>query len=194
MSISAVHEYGPYTLYDLDALPEDGKRYELADGWLTELSASPWHDHAAERLKDILKNAARLSGAEVYIAGGPNDISTPAGVRKPDVFVVPRDVARAAIDRKVRTYYGSDLLLVAEVISPRSGSEQVDRVRKVGEYAKAGIPVYWIVDLEPEVKITILALHDEDYVLEAEIRAGDTLTASQPFAMSFDPRSLTDLD
>jgi Uma2 family endonuclease len=194
VSISAVHEYGPYTLYDLDALPEDGKRYELADGWLTELSASPWHDHAAERLKDILKNAARLSGAEVYIAGGPNDISTPAGVRKPDVFVVPRDVARAAIDRKVRTYYGSDLLLVAEVISPRSGSEQVDRVRKVGEYAKAGIPVYWIVDLEPEVKITILALHDEDYVLEAEIRAGDTLTASQPFAMSFDPRSLTDLD
>ena len=194
MSIPAVHEYGPYTLYDLDALPEDGKRYELADGWLTELSPSPWHDHAADRLKDILKDAARLSGAEVYIAGGPNDISTPAGVRKPDVFVVPRDVARAAIDRKVRTYYGSDLLLVAEVISPRSGSEQVDRVRKVGEYAKAGIPVYWIVDLEPEVKITILALHDEDHVVEAEIRAGHTLTASQPFPMSFDPRSLTDLD
>jgi hypothetical protein len=42
--------------------------------------------------------------------------------------------------RKVRTYYASDLLLVAEVISPRSGSEQVDRVRKVGEYARAGIP------------------------------------------------------
>jgi hypothetical protein len=42
----------------------------------------------------------------------------------------------------------------------------------VGEYAKAGIPVY----------------------LEAEIRAGHALTVSQPFAMSFDPRSLTDLD
>jgi Uma2 family endonuclease len=194
VSIPVVHEYGPYTLYDLDALPEDGKRYELADGWLTELSVSPWHDHAAERLKDILKDAARLSGAEVYVAGGPNDISTPAGVRKPDVFAVPRDLARAAIDRKVRTYYASDLLFVAEVISPRSGSEQVDRVRTVGEYAKAGIPVYWIVDLEPEVKVTILALHAQDYVLEAEIRAGHTLTVSQPFAMSFDPRSLTDLD
>ncbi len=83
MSVQAVHEYGPYTLYDLDALPEDGKRYELADGWLTELSPSPWHDHAADRLKDILKNAARLAGAEVYVAGGPNDIATPAGVRKP---------------------------------------------------------------------------------------------------------------
>jgi hypothetical protein len=43
-----VHEYGPYTLYDLDALLEDGKRFELAGGWLTELSPSPWHDHAAD--------------------------------------------------------------------------------------------------------------------------------------------------
>ena len=194
LSSPAVHEYGPYTLYDLDALPEDGKRYELADGWLIELSPSPWHDHAAERLKDMLKHAARLAGAEVYVADGPNDIATPAGVRKPDVFVVPRDVARTAISGKVRTYYASDLLIVAEVISPRSGSEQVDRVRKVREYAQAGIPVYWIVDLEPEVKITILTLRGDDYVLDAEIRAGHTLTASQPFAISFDPGSLTELE
>jgi Uma2 family endonuclease len=194
VSIPAVHEYGPYTLYDLDALPEDGKRFELGDGWLTELSPSPWHDHAADRLKDILKQAASRAGAEVYVAGGPNDISTPAGVRKPDAFVVPRDVARAAIEGKVRTYYASDLLLVAEVISPRSGSEQVDRVRKVGEYARAGISWYWIVDLEPEPKVTVLALRDGAYALEAEIRAGHLLTVSQPFEISFDPGSLIELD
>jgi hypothetical protein len=64
VSFPAVRDYGPYTLYDLDALPEDGKHYDLADGWLTELSPSPWHDHAADRLKDILKNAARQAGAE----------------------------------------------------------------------------------------------------------------------------------
>jgi Uma2 family endonuclease len=194
VSVPAVHEYGPYTLYDLDALPEDGKRYELADGWLTELSPSPWHDHAADRLKDIIKDAARLAGADVYVAGGPNDIATPAGVRKPDVFVVPRDVARTAISGKIRTYYAGDLMLVAEVISPRSGSEQVDRVRKVGEYAKAGIPAYWIIDLEPVVKIAILTLHDGEYVLGAEIRAGHALTTSQPFTISFDPGSLTELE
>ena len=158
------------------------------------MSPSPWHDHAADRLKDILKQAASRAGAEVYVAGGPNDISTPAGVRKPDAFVVPRDVARAAIEGKVRTYYASDLLLVAEVISPRSGSEQVDRVRKVGEYARAGISWYWIVDLEPEPKVTVLALRDGAYALEAEIRAGHLLTVSQPFDISFDPGSLIELD
>jgi Uma2 family endonuclease len=194
MSVQVIHDYGPYTLYDLDALPEDGKRYELADGWLTELSPSPWHDHAADRLKEILKDAARAAGAEVYVAGGPNDIATPAGVRKPDASVVPRDVARTAISGKVRTYYASDLLLVAEVISPRSGSEQVDRVRKVREYARAGIPAYWIVDLEPEAKVTILGLQGEEYALEAEIRAGHMLTTSQPFTISFDPATLTELD
>lgn len=194
MSAPAVHEYGPYTLYDLNALPEDGKRYELADGWLTELSPSSWHDHAADRLKDMLREAARRAGAEVYVAGGPNDVSTPAGVRKPDAFVVPREVARAAIDRRVRTYYASDLLLAIEVISPRSASEQVDRVRKVGEYARAGIPLYWIVDLEPERKITVLALHGPEYVLEAEVRSGNVLTTSDPFPISLDPSSLTTLE
>ncbi len=106
----------------------------------------------------------------------------------------PRDVARTAISGKVRTYYAGDLLLVAEVISPRSGSEQVDRVRKVREYARAGIPVYWVVDLEPEAKVTILTLRAGEYAPDAEIRAGHALTASQPFAISFDPGTLTELE
>ncbi|MBO0832747.1 MAG: Uma2 family endonuclease [Actinobacteria bacterium] len=194
MSAAVIHEYGPYTLYDLDALPEDGKCYELADGWLTELSPSPWHDHASDRLKDVLRNAAKSAGAEVYVAGGPNDISTPAGVRNPDVFVVPKDIARAAIDRKARTYYASDLLLAAEVISPRSASEQVDRVRKMREYAQAGIPVYWIVDLEPAPKVTTFKLDNGVYVAGAEARAGQIFTTTEPFAISFDPASLAILE
>jgi hypothetical protein len=132
VSTPAVHEYGPYTLYDLDALPEDGKRYELADGWLTELSPSPWHDHGAERLKEILKAAAAQAGADVYVAGGPNDVSTPAGIRKPDVFVVPKDVARSAIGRRVRTYYASDLLLVAAAASGRTASRRSGSTRRPG--------------------------------------------------------------
>ena len=67
-------------------------------------------------------------------------------------------------------------------------------LRKVREYARAGIPAYWIVDLEPEAKITILALRGGEYVLEAEVRAGHTLTASQPYTISFDPGTLTELE
>jgi len=190
----AVHEYGPYTLYDLDALPEDGKGYELADGWLVELPTSPWHDHGAERLKEILKAAATQAGADVYVVGGPNDVSTPAGIRKPDVVVVPKDAARSAIDRRVRTYYASDLLLVAEVVSSRSGSERTGRVQKVGEYAKAGIPLYWIVDLDPDPKVTVLSSDEGGYELVAEVRGGHVLSVQEPFSVSFDPAALTKLD
>jgi Uma2 family endonuclease len=190
----AAHQYGPYTLHDLDTLPEDGKRYELADGWLTELSPSPWHDHGARRLQRILEDAANAADADVYVAGGPDDVSTPAGVRKPDVFVVPKPVARSAISRRVRTYYASDLLLVAEVISPRSGSEQVDRVRKITEYAKAGIPVYWLIELDPDPKVTALTLAGGAYVLGSVVRAGHVLSVTDPFPASFDPAALTELD
>lgn len=105
------------------------------------MPTSPWHDHGIERLKEILKEAAAQAGADVYLVGGPNDVRSPAGIHKPDVFVVSKDVARSAISHRVRTYYASDLLLVAEVVSPRSGSERTDRVQKVGEYAKARIPL-----------------------------------------------------
>jgi Uma2 family endonuclease len=70
----------------------------------------------------------------------------------------------------------------------------VDRVRKVTEYAKAGIPAYWIVDLEPAIGVTILTLRDGEDVLDTTVRAGTTLTTSHPFAISFDPGSLAELE
>ncbi|MEU6580720.1 hypothetical protein [Nocardia sp. NPDC046763] len=87
MGVAHERGFGPYTVYDLDALPDEGKSYELADGWLIPLSPSPRHDMAAE--------AARASAAKVHIQG-PLDISTPAGIRKPDVGVMDRDSARDA--------------------------------------------------------------------------------------------------
>jgi hypothetical protein len=72
--------------------------------WLTELSPGPWHDHAADRLKDILKGRGQAGrGTQVYVPGGPNDITTG---RSPQARRLrsPRDIARTAISGKVRTY------------------------------------------------------------------------------------------
>lgn len=38
-----------------------------------------------------------------------------------------------------------DVLLAVEIISPRS--RRTDRITKFAEYADAGIPHYWIIDL-----------------------------------------------
>ena len=154
--------YGPYTVRDLDALPESGKGFELEDGWLIELSPSPWHNWAAQQLAHVISEAADRAGASVFVgAGGEWEVSTPAGIRKPDVFMVPREVARAAIeDRAPQQIPGRELLFVAEVVSPGSASERSDKSRKVSEYAALSIPDYWIVDLDPRPKVHALTLAD----------------------------------
>jgi len=188
--------HGPYTVRDLDALPEGGKGFELEDGWLIELSPSPWHNWAGQRLARILEEAAAEAGAEVFVGvGGEWEIGTPAGIRKPDTFMVPREVARAAIEeRSLRQIPGRELLFVAEVVSPGSGSERTDRVRKVSEYAALAVPQYWIVDLEPHPRVRVLELHRDAYRQVGLTEAGTVVTsvleADKPVTVTFDPADL----
>jgi Uma2 family endonuclease len=118
-------------------------------------------------------------------------------VRKPDVFVVPREVARAAIiDESPRLIPGTELYLVAEVISPGSGSERTDRLRKVSEYARLGIPQYWIVEHSPRLTVQVLILTDGTYTATPMVTEGTLLEAvidaDKPIAVSFDPAELLD--
>jgi hypothetical protein len=189
VSVAHDHPYGPYTIYDLDALPDEGKGYELADGWLIPLSPSPRHDMAADVLRDIFRAAARAAGAPVYVQA-PIDISTPAGVRKPDVAIIDRDSAQAAHEENTRTFYGRDVLLVAEIVSRRSGSEQVDRVDKLSDYAHAGIGQYLIIDLEPHPRVQLHVLEADSYQLIAAVAGGGLAEISKPFPVSFDPAQL----
>ncbi|MDR6597507.1 Uma2 family endonuclease [Saccharothrix longispora] len=74
----------------------------------------------------------------------------PGFSRRPDLLVVPR--AAVAHGGMLRA---SDALVVVEIVSP--GSKRMDRIVKRGEYADAGIPHYWIVDLaEP---VSLVACH-----------------------------------
>ncbi len=75
---------------------------------------------------------------------------SPADVRwgrdtgvQPDLFVVPKAVARTMDWRQIR-----ELLLVIEVVSPSSA--RADRFTKRRRYQEAGVPVYWIVDPKAE--------------------------------------------
>lgn len=92
MSVAYEYGFGPYTVADLQALPDEGKSFELVDGWLIELSPSTRDDFLADRLRRILEFAAHSAGVPVYIQA-PMDISTPAGARKPDVAVIDATAA-----------------------------------------------------------------------------------------------------
>src|SRR5215470_15610730 len=72
------NSYGPYTVEDLHGLPDNGRSYELVDGWLIELAPGTRHDFLARRLSRILEGAAEAARARVYVQA-PMDISTSAG-------------------------------------------------------------------------------------------------------------------
>ncbi|WP_243708774.1 Uma2 family endonuclease [Actinomadura sp. GC306] len=201
MSVAHDHGgFGPYTMDDLHAREDEGRGLELEDGWLVELSPSAPHNWVAMQLQELLKAAASDAGAAVFVAGGGEwEISTPAGIRKPDVFVVPRSVARNSIvDRSPAVIPGGELLLVVEVVSPGSGSERTDRVRKLKEYAALGIPQYWLAEFSPHPALQIFVL-DEGfgaYRSHAVAAAGEVLKieiqADSAFTVAVDPAVFTE--
>lgn len=118
-------------------------------------------------------------------------MDTGPSIRVPDVVVVEGEAARAARARRARAYDAPDVELVVEIISPRSGSEQHDRVDKVFEYARAGIPHYWLVDLEPEPSIVVRSLGDDGrYHVTASATPRTPLKVEEPFPFAFDPAHL----
>lgn len=188
--------FGPYTVLDLHDLSEDGKGFELEDGWLVEVAAGARHNWIAHRLAHLVRSALP-NDSLVVLDGGEWEISTPTGVRKPDVLVVPRDVARSVIvDEVPKILPGLDVLLVVEVVSPGSGSERTDRVRKVGEYAALGIPEYWIVEHRPGIRVSRLLLDAGAGTYRADPAVGSgsvfdvVLLGDSDVRLSFDPEQL----
>ena len=60
----------------------------------------------------------------------------------------------------------SEIMLAVEILS--DGSRRVDRVLKFSEYAEAGIPQYWIVDIAEPTTLLAYALVDGAYELSTE--------------------------
>jgi Uma2 family endonuclease len=131
---------------------------ELVEGRLL-MSPSPVPDHNHALLEIAFQLRGQLPPAVEVIAETDVDLElagpdSPGTVRRPDLVVVAR-----AARRRVRLDGGvlraSDVVVVIEVLSP--GSRRTDHVHKRGEYADAGIPHYWIIDIEPPA--SLLACH-----------------------------------
>ena len=179
------------TVAEYAALPEDvdGARYELVEGNLV-MSPRPIgvHQYCIHELLYQLRDQLpdHLVGvAEVDVDLGLVPPVQPGFVRVPDIVVVPR----AVLDRQRRhggLLHASEVTLAVEVISP--GSRRLDTVVERDEYADAGIPHYWVVDLgEPDDRITLTAHH-----LAGEFGYADsgpvvgTFTATEPSPVRID--------
>jgi Uma2 family endonuclease len=94
--------------------------------------------------------------------------------REPDLMFMLRKHARR---RTNRFWRGADLVM--EVVSRSRKDRGRDLRIKRAEYARAGIPEYWIVDLAAQ-SITVLALEDGVYTEAGIYSAKDSDIAKSP--------------
>ena len=141
MGMPATHT--AWTVDMVDALPDDGQRYELIDGelFVTPAPAEP-HQLIVGDLYARLREYLRGSGV-----GKP--IVSPADVRRgdrtrnrvqPDVFVVRLTDGQ----RPAYPYDLCDLLLAVEVGSP--SNPLLDYQVKRDLYLREGVGEYWIIN------------------------------------------------
>lgn len=169
---------GTWRYEDLLDLPDDGRRYEIIDGELFELTA-PNLDHASVIMKLIalfLPAVAAVSG-ELFTA--PVDVFLPgADPVQPDLMLLLPD--RFSIKTK-RGLEGAPSLLV-EVLSPSNPAH--DRVRKRAVYARAGVPEYWLVSPEA-ASIEVLVLDGDLYRTHVRDAGDEAVTSPSLPGLSF---------
>jgi Uma2 family endonuclease len=168
-----------WTEADLDALPDDGHRYEIIDGGLLVTPpARDDHQELGMNLAILLRQAAPEGWRVLYEVG----VRVPGGNLIPDIVVLNPGSARG-----VQWRDAPDVALVVEIAS--QSTEATDRSLKVIKYAEAGVPAYWRVGRDGAV--TIHNLVDEaQYGITDIIKPGSVLAVTYPFPVSFDPATL----
>jgi Uma2 family endonuclease len=134
-------------------------RYELEDGVLVEMGAeNPLSPRIAMLLVFLFADLG-IPRKNLVIGHQIGVSSTKATARQPDL-VVHSDQSMAAIlddGKLLRAELPAPLLVVEVASSTKTDKKSRDRdyIQKRSEYAKRGIPEYWIVDPEKAVVLVL---------------------------------------
>ncbi|MGW0521638.1 Uma2 family endonuclease [Crossiella sp. NPDC003009] len=188
--MTALPETGFFHLLTIEeylALGEVEHGYtELLEGRLLMTpSPVPQHNRAIYRLMAQLEqqlpdDLEAVPDVDIDLEFAPPD--EPGFSRRPDLIVVDRSVL-PRIEAEGGIIRASEVRLVVEVVSP--GSRRTDNVTKRLEYADAGIPHYWIVDITRPV--SLVACHrTEEFGYQDDSRVTGTFTTTVPFPVTID--------
>lgn len=131
------------TYKEYEALPADGRRYEIHEG---ELSVTPAPSPQHQR---IIRNLFLILHAHVHAKGIGEVLFAPLDVILSETFIVQPDIVYLDPTRlgavSHRGVEGSPTLAI-EVLSP--ATTLIDRSTKHQLYARHGVPFFWLADPE----------------------------------------------
>ena len=151
----------------LDGLIENQRSIELVDGALDFLPMpTGTHEAIVAFLYEALRAFTKDRKLGIVNFSGRRIKSWNLRVRLPDIIFL-----RAENRNRAQEDYIISPDLVMEVVSPTKDDRDRDYFKKRREYAKAGIPEYWIVD--PQAKqITVLSLDGKTYKVHGKFVKG----------------------
>jgi Uma2 family endonuclease len=170
----------PFTVAELDRMPDDGRRYELVDGALV-VSPRPTQIHQVVALR-IASALEQATPPGLQVVPEPAVMISSSTEFDPDVVVVGLATIGNA---KVTT----PPLLVVEVRSPKTAL--VDLNTKKAAYERFGVESYWIV--VPEVKrpeLIAFELRDGRYRQVTHVTGSKPFRAERPFPVEIVPARL----
>jgi len=163
---------GRWTEADFFALPEVMRIVELANGELiVNAAALPLHQLVITELLDCaLQILVREQKLGIVLTANTALRLWEGNIREPDILFI-----RAEHTDWIGKRYVEGADWVCEVIS--RGTKKVDEVDKLRDYAKAGIPEYWLIDPKKRT-IRVYALRGgEAYILAGTYAAGETASS-----------------
>jgi Uma2 family endonuclease len=190
MSVASLEKFahpGPWTVADVEALPETGSRFEILSPGVLTVSPGPGttHQRASRRLANLIEAAAQSAGIDVEVLEAMNVEIPGERLAIPDIVIVDGEAADVTETR----FQPSEVLIAVEIVSP--GSKATDRAIKPDLYAEAGIPLYWRLELDPSPRLFVFELHGGRYHQTIEIAGGDRRTISAGgLSFELDPAKL----
>jgi len=161
-------------------------RFELQEGnVVVSPSPTPEHQLCLQELLHQLRpqipdDLRTVPEVDIDLALVP--MHRPGFVRIPDLVVVTRD-ALARRRTEGGLLRGDEVMLAVEIVS--DGSQRTDRMIKHDEYADAGIPHYWIIDVDDRPALTACHLAGEFGYVDAAPVSG-ACSIDEPFPVRLD--------
>jgi Uma2 family endonuclease len=173
----------PFTVDDLEGMPDDGNRYELIDGMLLVTPAPEWGHQEMGFTVAVQLRALCPPDLRVLIAPFAVQTAIDSEVQ-PDV-IVARYADLTPMNLPVAP------LLAAEVLS--RSTRLKDRNLKKAHYERVGVASYWILDPTEPGTLTEFELDAQGrYQQVAHVEGDEEFVATHPFPVTVVPARLLD--
>jgi Uma2 family endonuclease len=170
----------PFTVAELDRMPDDGHRYELLDGGLF-VSPRPGNPHQVVAFT-LATALDRACPPEWQVVPEPAVQISQKTEFAPDLVVIRQEQANAAKCTEPP-------LLVVEVRSPSTAL--IDLNAKKAAYERFGVESYWVVVPDrDEPEVIAFELRDGRYYEATHVFGDQVFAAHRPFRFEVIPSRL----